>query len=51
MAVVRSKNASPTWSDVKTVLLDFDRVGKLGPESVRAELWADDDGQFKLPLE
>jgi hypothetical protein len=29
----------------------LDRVGKLGPESVRAELWADEDGQFKLPLE
>ena len=30
MAVVRSKNASPTWSDVKTVLLDFDRAGLRG---------------------
>jgi hypothetical protein len=29
----------------------LDRVGKLGPESVRAELWADEGGQFKLPLE
>ena len=30
MAVVRSKNASPTWSDVKAALLDFDRAGLLG---------------------
>jgi hypothetical protein len=30
MAVVRSKNASPTWSDVKTALLDFDRAGLRG---------------------
>jgi hypothetical protein len=29
-AVVRSKNASPTWSDVKTALLDFDRAGLRG---------------------
>jgi hypothetical protein len=29
----------------------LDRVGRLGPESVRAELWAEQDGQFKLPLE
>jgi hypothetical protein len=29
----------------------LDRVGKLGPESVRAELWTEEDGQFKLPLE
>jgi hypothetical protein len=28
--VVRSKNASPTWSDVKTALLDFDRAGLRG---------------------
>jgi hypothetical protein len=28
--VVRSKNASPTWSDVRTVLLDFDRAGLRG---------------------
>ena len=28
----------------------LDRVGKLGPESVRAALWADEDGQFKLPF-
>src|SRR5580704_1482724 len=27
VAVVRSKNASPTWRDVKTALLDFDRAG------------------------
>jgi hypothetical protein len=27
VAVVRSKNASPTWSDVRTALLDFDRAG------------------------
>src|SRR6266496_4169040 len=30
LAVVRSKNASPTWSDVKTALLDFDRAGLRG---------------------
>ena len=30
MAVVRSKNISPTWSDVKTALLDFDRAGLRG---------------------
>jgi hypothetical protein len=30
MAVVRSKNASPTWGDVKTALLDFDRAGLRG---------------------
>ena len=30
VAVVRSKKASPTWSDVKTVLLDFDRAGLRG---------------------
>ena len=29
-AVVRSKNASPTWNDVKTALLDFDRAGLRG---------------------
>jgi hypothetical protein len=29
----------------------LDRVGKLGPESVHALLWADEEGQFKLPLE
>ena len=28
--MVRSKNASPTWSDVKTALLDFDRAGLRG---------------------
>ena len=28
--MVRSKNASPTWSDVRTVLLDFDRAGLRG---------------------
>jgi hypothetical protein len=28
--VVRSKNASPTWSDVRTALLDFDRAGLRG---------------------
>jgi hypothetical protein len=27
VVVVRSKNASPTWNDVKTALLDFDRAG------------------------
>jgi hypothetical protein len=27
MVVVRSKNISPSWSDVKTALLDFDRAG------------------------
>jgi hypothetical protein len=30
MALVRSKNASPTWGDVKTALLDFDREGLRG---------------------
>jgi hypothetical protein len=30
VAVVRSKNTSPNWSDVKTALLDFDRVGLRG---------------------
>ncbi|SHH28734.1 hypothetical protein [Bradyrhizobium erythrophlei] len=29
VAVVRSKNASPTWSDVRAALLDFDRAGLL----------------------
>jgi hypothetical protein len=28
--VVRSKKASPTWSDVRTALLDFDRAGLRG---------------------
>jgi hypothetical protein len=28
--VVRSKNISPSWSDVKTALLDFDRAGLRG---------------------
>lgn len=28
--VSRSKNASPTWNDVKTALLDFDRAGLRG---------------------
>ena len=26
MAVVRSKNISPSWSDVKTALLDFEQA-------------------------
>jgi hypothetical protein len=30
VAVIRSKNASPTWNDVKTVLLKFDRAGLRG---------------------
>ena len=30
MAVVRSKNISPSWSDVETALLDFDRAGLRG---------------------
>jgi hypothetical protein len=30
VAVVRSKNASPTWNDVRTVLSDFDRAGLRG---------------------
>jgi hypothetical protein len=30
VAVVQSKNASPTWNDVRTVLLDFDRAGLRG---------------------
>src|SRR5260370_13202357 len=29
VAEVRSKNASPTWSDVRAALLDFDRGGLL----------------------
>ena len=29
-AVVRSKSSSPTWSDVKVALLDFDRAGLRG---------------------
>ena len=28
--MVRSKNASPTWSDVRTALLDFDHAGLRG---------------------
>jgi hypothetical protein len=27
MAVVRRKNASPTWNDAKTALMEFDRAG------------------------
>jgi hypothetical protein len=30
VTVVRSKNGSPTWSDVKTALLAFDRAGLQG---------------------
>jgi hypothetical protein len=30
VAVARSKNASPTWSDVRAALLQFDRAGILG---------------------
>jgi hypothetical protein len=30
VAVVRSKNASPTWSDVRAALVDFDRAGLRG---------------------
>ena len=30
VAVARSKNASPTWSDVRAALLDFDRAGLRG---------------------
>jgi hypothetical protein len=30
VAVVRSKNAPPSWSDVRAALLDFDRAGLLG---------------------
>src|SRR5664279_6208885 len=30
VTVARSKNASPTWSDVRTALLDFDRAGLRG---------------------
>ncbi len=29
----------------------LDRVGKMGPESVRAQLWADEEGQYRLPFE
>ena len=28
--MVRNKNASPTWNDVKTALMDFDRAGLRG---------------------
>ena len=28
--MVRRKNASPTWNDVKTALMDFDRAGLRG---------------------
>ena len=30
VAVVRSKNTSPTWNDVKTALMDFDHAGLRG---------------------
>src|ERR1700751_431094 len=30
MAVVRPKNTSPTWNDVRTALLDFDCAGLRG---------------------
>ena len=30
VAVVRRKNASPTWNDIKSALMDFDRAGLLG---------------------
>jgi hypothetical protein len=30
VTVIGSKNASPTWSDVRTALLDFDRAGLRG---------------------
>ena len=30
VAVVRSKIVSPTWSDVRTALMDFDRAGLRG---------------------
>jgi hypothetical protein len=30
VTVVRSKNTSPTWSDVRTALLEFDRAGLRG---------------------
>jgi hypothetical protein len=30
MAVVRGKNTPPTWNDVKTALMDFDRAGLRG---------------------
>src|SRR6202795_1698813 len=30
MAVVRSKSTLPTWNDVKTALMDFDRAGLRG---------------------
>jgi hypothetical protein len=29
----------------------LDRVGRMGPESVRAQLWADDDGQYRLAFD
>jgi hypothetical protein len=29
----------------------LDRVGKLGPDSIKAQLWTDEYGQYKLPLD
>jgi hypothetical protein len=45
--VVRSKNTSPTWNDVKTALLDFDRVGLRG--LVQDLYSASKDNQAFLP--
>ena len=46
VAVVRSKNSSPTWSDVRTALLDFDRAGLRG--LVRGLYTASKDNQAFL---
>jgi hypothetical protein len=32
VAVVRSKIVSPSWSDVRAALLDFDRAGRSPPD-------------------
>lgn len=29
----------------------LDRVGRMGPDSVQAQLWADDEGQYRLPFD
>jgi hypothetical protein len=34
VAVVRSKNASPTWGDVEAALFDFDRAGLRGQSAL-----------------
>ena len=35
--MVRSKNISPSWSDVKTALLDFDRAGVCTENLIRVD--------------